>query len=114
MRSLFARLGLAVPLASFATASLSAATFTVTNTADTGAGSLREALTDANGAAGPHTIEFNIPGGGVHTISPATPLPQIVIVEGITIDGTSQPGYTNAPLIETASSSVEPSRPIAT
>ena len=87
-------------------ASLSAATFNVTNTNDTGAGSLREAITGANAAAGPHTIHFNIPGGGVHTISPATALPQIVIVEGITIDGTSQPGYTNAPLIELSGNSL--------
>ena len=86
-------------------ASLSATVFTVTNTADSGAGSLRQAMTDANNAAGPHTIHFNIPGGGVHTISPATPLPQIIIGEGLTIDGTSQPGYANAPLIEIAGNS---------
>ena len=36
--------------------SVSASTFTVTNTADSGAGSLRQAITDANAAgAGPHT-----------------------------------------------------------
>lgn len=42
---------------------LSAATFTVTNTNDSGAGSLRQAIDDANSAgAGPHNIEFNIAG----------------------------------------------------
>src|SRR5439155_27370938 len=42
--------------------------FTVTNTNDSGTGSLRQAITDANVAGG--TITFIIPGGGVHTISP--------------------------------------------
>lgn len=38
-----------------------AATYTVTNTADTGAGSLRQAIADANGTPGvPDTIAFNI------------------------------------------------------
>ena len=48
--------------------SLAAATFTVTNTNDSGAGSLRQAILDANSGAGPHTIQFAIPGAGVHTI----------------------------------------------
>ena len=38
-----------------------ACTRTVTNTNDTGAGSLRQAITDANAAAGADTICFNIP-----------------------------------------------------
>ncbi len=38
--------------------SANAATFTVTNTNDSGAGSLRQAVLDANGAAGADTIEF--------------------------------------------------------
>jgi len=103
MRStLAARFGLAVALVLLVSAGLVAATFTVTNTADTGAGSLRQAITDANGATGPHTIGFNIPGAGVHTIAPATDLPAIVVVEGLTIDGTLQPGYVGPPLIEIA------------
>ena len=79
-----------------------AATFTVTNTNDSGAGSLRQAITDANGAgAGPHTIAFDIPGGGVQTIAPATSLPTISISSGgLTIDGTTQPGYSGSPLID--------------
>ena len=44
-------LGLA--LTALAAGSLSAATFTVTNTNDSGAGSLRQAITDANAAVGP-------------------------------------------------------------
>lgn len=39
-----------------------AATFTVTNTQDAGAGSLRQAFADANKAGGDNTIVFNLPG----------------------------------------------------
>src|SRR5258708_21023735 len=53
------------------------ATFSVTNTNDTGGGSLRQAIIDANTAAGADVINFNIAGSGVHTISPATPLPNL-------------------------------------
>jgi IPT/TIG domain/S-layer homology domain len=69
---------------------LPAATFTVTSTADSGAGSLRQAITDANNAAGGDTIAFNIAGGGVHTISLASGLPAITGVT--TIDGYTQTG----------------------
>src|SRR5437667_6983827 len=63
--------------------------FTVTNTHDSGTGPLRQATTDANVAGG--TITFNIPGGGVHTISPlSAPLPNIA--QPVTIDGYTQPG----------------------
>ena len=41
--------------------STSALTYTVTNTADSGAGSLRQAVTDANGTAANDVIVFNIP-----------------------------------------------------
>ena len=54
---------------------LSAATYVVTTTADSGAGSLRQAILDANGNAGADTITFNIPASGVQTISPVTILP---------------------------------------
>jgi len=80
------------------TASAPAATYTVTSTADSGAGSLREAITSANGNPGADTINFNIVGSGVHTIAPATPLPNIS--DAVTINGYSQPGAsanTNAP-----------------
>ncbi len=82
--------------------SAAAATFSVTNTNDSGSGSLRQAITDANGAgAGPHTITFNIPGSGVHTISPSTGLPAISVSSGgLTIDGTTQPGYAGSPLVD--------------
>ncbi|HKQ06987.1 MAG TPA: BACON domain-containing carbohydrate-binding protein [Blastocatellia bacterium] len=65
------------------------ATFTVTNTEDAGAGSLRQAILDANANPGADTIRFQIPGSGVPTIAPLSPLPDLT--EAITIDGTTQP-----------------------
>ena len=66
------------------------ATFTVTNTNDSGAGSLRQAILDANNAPGADIISFNIPGSDVHTIAPLSALPKIT--EAVTINGYSQPG----------------------
>ena len=89
-------LGLAASL--LAAGSLSAATFTVTNTADAGAGSLRQAILDANANPGADTITFNIPGSGVHTIVPATDY--VAFTQSVTIDGYTQPGSspnTNGP-----------------
>jgi hypothetical protein len=81
-------------LAAFA-AGARAATFTVTNTNDSGAGSLRQAIIDANTAAGADTIAFNVSGAGcdgsgVCTIVPASLLP--FVTTPITIDGYTQPG----------------------
>jgi uncharacterized repeat protein (TIGR01451 family) len=67
-----------------------AADFSVTNTDDSGAGSLRQAITDANTTAGADTIGFSIPGAGPHTITPLSQLP--TITEALTIDGYTQPG----------------------
>jgi len=75
-----------------------AATFTVTNTNDSGAGSFRQAILNADATLAADTIEFNIPGGGVHTITPAFSLP--TISRTVTIDGTTQPGYAGVPVIE--------------
>lgn len=75
-----------------------ATSFTVSNTSDAGAGSLRQAITDANMAGGTNTIAFAIPGAGPHTITLASQLP--AIGGTLTIDGYSQPGSvknTNAP-----------------
>src|SRR5262245_39987759 len=67
-----------------------AATFAVTNTADSGAGSLRQAILDANGSPGADTISFAIPGAGVHTIVLGSALP--MVTDAVTIDGYSQAG----------------------
>src|SRR6266576_7084203 len=53
------------------------ATFTVTTTSDSGAGSLRQAILDANPASGTDTIEFQIPGSPPFTIMPTLPLPAL-------------------------------------
>ena len=90
----------------FVAASVRAATITVTDTGDAivvdGKVTLREAITSANnnssvnadvvavGAYGTDTINFAIPGAGIHTISPTTALP--VITGPVTINGYSQPG----------------------
>jgi hypothetical protein len=67
-------------------------TITVSNTNDSGAGSLREAINQANANAGPDTIRFNISGcGGVCTIQLNNPLPPLTD-DATTIDGYSQPG----------------------
>lgn len=81
------RTGLLAPamilLAGVLSTTVDAATFTVTSTGDSGAGSLRQALASANGSAGTDTIEFA--DGVVGTITLVTALPQIV--EAVTIDG---------------------------
>ena len=49
--------------------SAAGATFTVINTSDSGTGSLRQAITDANGTVGADMIMFDIPGAGQKTIT---------------------------------------------
>ncbi len=66
------------------------ATFTVTTVSDTGVGSLRWAMQTSNATAGLNLINFNIPGSGVHTITPASPLP--TFTDPVIIDGYTQPG----------------------
>ena len=83
-----------------AAAAAPAATITVTTTADSGAGSLRQAILDSNATAGVlDTIAFAI-GSGVQTITPLSALP--VITDPLVIDGTTQPGYEGTPVIEIA------------
>jgi parallel beta-helix repeat protein len=71
---------------------------TVTNTNDSGPGSLREAIGCANGTPGLDTIDVDIPGAGVHTIQLNSPLPQIS--DAVVIDGTTQAGFAGTPLVE--------------
>jgi hypothetical protein len=66
-----------------------ASIFTVTNANDSGVGSLRQAVLNANNQAGKDFIYFNIPGSGVHKISLFSPLELFGVVE---IEGYSQPG----------------------
>jgi hypothetical protein len=64
--------------------------FVVTNTNDSGAGSLRDQITLANNASGADEIRFSIPGLGVRSIALASALP--AITGALTIDGYSQSG----------------------
>jgi hypothetical protein len=78
-------------------------TITVTSVLDSvdatdGVTTLREAILAANDKPGYDTIVFNIDGGGVHTIQPMSALPQIL--DSVTIDGSTQPGYAGTPVIE--------------
>ena len=85
--------------------------FEVTTTADGGPGSLRQAILDSNLATGgTNTINFAIPGTGVQTIAPASPLP--VITNPVVIDGTTQPGYAGAPLIAIVGQRTEDAFPL--
>jgi hypothetical protein len=80
--------------------------FTVTNTDDSGAGSLRQAILDANAASGTNSIAFAIDGTGVHTIQSGSALPSITAP--LVIDGTTQPGFEGSPLIELNGSAAGP------
>ena len=69
--------------------------YLVTNTADSGPGSLRKAMEDANLSVGLDVIEFDISNpdtpGAVYTITPETRLP--TITDPVTIDATTQAGW---------------------
>jgi len=77
--------------------------FRVTNTADNGAGSLRQAILDANAACSnddgklPCSIRFEIPSPvpseGWFTIAPRTPLPRITVTD-LMVDGEAQTAFT--------------------
>jgi len=93
----FTPFGLAAAFA-FGTAA-SADTFVVSNTSDSGAGSLRAAILAANAQTftggkfcARHRIEFAIPGAEPHSIRPLSALPMIAIP--MDVDGYSQPGAT--------------------
>ncbi|MFY9608067.1 MAG: FG-GAP-like repeat-containing protein, partial [Blastocatellia bacterium] len=76
--------------------------FPVSSNADSGAGSLRDAITQANANAGLDTISFGI-SVGPQTITPLSPLP--AITEAVVIDGTTQTGFAGNPIIELNGSS---------
>lgn len=61
-----------------------------------GACTLRAAIQEANALAGHDAIEFSI-GSGVQTINLDSALP--ILTSPVTIDGTTQPGFSGAPLV---------------
>ena len=74
-------------------------TLTVTNANDSGAGSLRQAIVDANASGGTHFIEFNINASCPQVINLASDLPYVSLPY-LSINGFTQPGskrntYTN-------------------
>lgn len=71
----------------------SANTYTVTSFAASGAGTLRQAVLDANANPGLDTIAFNIPSNSISYDVPIT------VTDAVTIDATTQPGYTGTPKI---------------
>lgn len=76
--------------------SAQAADFVVTNRSDSGPGTLRQKIFDANTSpASPHRITFNLP--SPFTISPSNSFN--VITNNILIDGSTQPGYAGTPII---------------
>lgn len=91
---------LSIPMLAFLAGPAGAASFLVSTTADTGEGSLRQAVADANASPGVDGITFAIPAGscsaaGVCSIALASSLPDVS--EGVEIDGTTQPRYGTAP-----------------
>ena len=72
--------------------SLSYAQITVINTNDSGTGSLRWAIDQANANPDASEIEFDIPGSGPHIIQPQTQYTSFTAP--INIDGISEPDYT--------------------
>lgn len=90
-----------------------AATYTVTTTADSGPGSLRQAILDANATPGVlDNIHFNIAPGGPQVIPVVGSLP--LITDAVVIDGTTQPGFTGTPIITLDGSSLSSSLRINT
>src|SRR5436190_12071409 len=73
------------------------ATFTVFTPADSGPGSLRQAILNANLTSDLDVIDFRLGGFGVFTIRLQTPLP--TLSGPVQILGNTEPGYTNSPLV---------------
>lgn len=79
-------------------------TFTVTTTSDSGAGSLRQAILNANAATTPATINFKFSSFNGETIEPLTPLPSLtashVSIIGSTVSTTSGGKILQLPQVE--------------
>ena len=71
---------------------------------DSGPGTLRQALLDANDSPDENLIVFNLPGPAPYVIHLLSPLPDIT--SPVIIDGSSQPGFAGSPLIELDGSSI--------
>jgi hypothetical protein len=74
-----------------------ATNFVVTNVNNSGPGSLRQAIIDANNNPGLDTVSFNISGP---TLSIRIQADQLVVTDPVVIDGTTQPGFSGIPIVE--------------
>jgi hypothetical protein len=81
----------------------------VNNLNDSGPGSLRQAILDANASPGANLIAFNLPGSGPYVIHLLSALPEIT--SPLLLDGWSQLGSNGPPVIgldgSTASNSID-------
>ena len=73
-------------------------TIVVTNTNDSGPGSLRQAILESNDPGDVDTIVFDIAAADRRRSRCSSPLPEIT--EPAIIDGTTQPGFSGTPIIE--------------
>ncbi len=76
-------------------ARLTPTTYTVSSLADTGAGSLRAAITSVDSDTSPDEINFSA-AGVIQLTSGALP----PITNTVKIDGTTAPGFANNPMVE--------------
>jgi hypothetical protein len=84
---------------SLSISSATAMTFTVTNAANAGKGTLRDAINTVLTATPPNRITFNLP--TPYTISLTSALSNLT--SSVTIDGSTQPGYFGDPIVKLAS-----------
>ena len=74
-------------------------TYVVSNSNDSGPGSLRRAIGESNGdTAQANLITFDLGTSGVPTINLVSALP--AITQSVTIDGTTESGYSGSPLVQ--------------
>ena len=86
------------------------ATFTVVDSGDSGVGTLRWAIDQANSTSGVDTIDFAIPVvGGFETIQI---LSTLEITEEVILDASTQTGFTGSPLIELDGTNLSGADPI--
>ncbi len=85
-KHVFRPLALAISMAFTGALSLNAqaATYTVSNTLDSGAGSLRQAIIDSNGNSGPDNIIFSVVSGSIISLNS-----ELDITDSVTITGPS-------------------------
>ena len=78
------------------------------NTNDSGQGSLRQVISNANAIANPiagaDTVRFELTGAATYTIQPLIALP--TIADTLTIDATTQAGFGGSPIVELDGSTV--------